>query len=87
MDNQVNVESIDKKMQEQGWKFLGPILHYEKAWKNQAAVYEKDGKYVVSGIDSSGKSELHKSITEKEAKKRLHDSLKEIRELIFKISK
>ena len=87
MDNKVDVESIDKRMQEEGWKFLGAILHYKKAWKNQAAIYEKDGKYVVSGLDSSEEAELHESITEKEAKKRLHDSLEEIRELIFGISK
>lgn len=87
MDDKVDVESIDKRMQEEGWKFLGAILHYKKAWKNQAAIYVKDGKYVVSGLDSSGEAELHESINEKEAKKRLHDSLEEIRKLIFGISK
>lgn len=87
MDNKVDVESIDKRMQEQGWKFLGAILHYKKAWKNQAAIYEKDGKYVVSGLDSSEEAELHEPISEKEAEKRLHDSLEEIRKLIFGISK
>ncbi|MCK5261517.1 MAG: hypothetical protein KAJ44_05010 [Thermoplasmatales archaeon] len=74
-------------MREQGWKFLGAILHYEKAWKNQASIYEKDGKYVVSGLDSSEEAEVHEPISEKEAKKRLYDSLEEIRKLIFGISK
>ncbi len=74
-------------MQEQGWKFLGAILHYKKAWKNQASIYEKDGKYVVSGLDSSEEAEVHEPISEKEAKKRLYDSLEEIRKFIFGMSK
>jgi len=74
-------------MQERGWKFLGAILHYEKAWKNQAAIYEKEDKYVISGLDSSGKAELHKSISKEEAEKRLRDSLKEIRKFIFGTAK
>ena len=56
MDKRVHIEEIDKKMQEQGWKFIGAILHYKKAWKSQAAVYEQNGKYVVSGLDASGKN-------------------------------
>ena len=56
MDNKVDVETIDKKMQERGWKFLGAILHYEKAWKNQAAIYEKEGKLWLWGLVSCVKA-------------------------------
>jgi hypothetical protein len=87
MKTKIDVDELDKKMQKDGWKFLGAILHYEKAWKNQASIYEKDGKYVVSGIDSSGESELNESISKKEAEKRLDESIKEIRRHMFGISK
>jgi len=87
MKNKIDVNELDKKMQENGWKFLGAILHYQKAWKNQASIYEKDGKYVVSGVDSSGKAELNEPISKKEAEKRLDVSIKEIRRLMFGISK
>lgn len=83
MSNKINIEEIDKKMQKNGWKFLGPILHYEKAWKNQASVYEKNGNYIVSGIDSTGKNELNNPISKLEAQKRLDDSLKEIRKYML----
>ena len=87
METKIDVEELDEKMQKNGWKFLGAILHYEKAWKNQASIYEKDGEYVVSGIDSSGKAELHEPISKKEAEKRLDESIKEIRRLMFGITK
>jgi len=87
MKNKIDVEELDKKMQERGWKFLGAILHYENAWKNQASIYEKDGEYVVSGVDSTGEKELNEPISKKEAEKRLDDSIKEIRRLMFGISK
>ena len=87
MSTKIDVDELDKKMQKNGWKFLGAILHYEKAWKNQASVYEKDGSYIVSGIDSSGEHELHDSISKKEAEKRIEDSIREIRKLMFGISK
>lgn len=74
-------------MQKQGWKFLGAILHYEKAWKNQASIYEKENKYVVSGLDSSGKAELNEPISKEEAEKRIQESLKEIRKFIFGMTK
>ena len=85
MDNRTHIEKIDKKMQEQDWKFIGAILHYNKAWKKQAAVYERNGKYVVSGLDASGKNELHEPIEKKEALKRVNESLEEIRKRIFEI--
>ena len=59
MDKNIDIELLDKKMQEKGWKFFGPILHYKKAWKNQAAIYEKKGKYIVSGINTTGKADQH----------------------------
>jgi hypothetical protein len=65
-------------MQKEGWKFQGPILHYKKALKNQAVVYEKNGKYVVSGVDPTGENILHDSISKKEAEKRIKESLIEI---------
>jgi hypothetical protein len=86
MSSQINIEKIDEKMQKNGWKFLGAILHYEKAWKNQASIYEKDGKYVVSGIDSTGEAELNEHISKEEADKRLRDSLKEIRKFLLSSS-
>ena len=48
MSETSNIERLDKKMQDDGWTFLGAILHYEKAWKEQASIYKKDEKYVVS---------------------------------------
>lgn len=87
MGKAIDIEKLDKKMQENGWTFLGAILHYEKAWKKQASVYKKSGKYVVSGIDSSGKNELLEPISKKEAEKRLNESIKEIRKFMFGISK
>ena len=85
MDKRTHIEKIDKKMQEQGWRFIGAILHYNKAWKNQAAVYERNGKYVVSGLDASGKNELHELIEKKDAIKRMNKSLEEIRKRIFEL--
>ena len=87
MDTKIDLEELDNKLQKKGWKFLGPILHYEKAWKDQASVYEKDGKYIVSGINASGESELNEPISKKEAEKRLEESYKEIRKYMFGISK
>jgi len=79
MNEEINIELLDKKMQEKGWKFIGPILHYDKAFKNQAAVYEKNGEYIVSGVDSTGEKELSDPISKKEAETRIKESFKEIR--------
>ena len=83
MDKQKEIELIDKKMQDDGWIFFGPLLHYKKAWKEQAAIYVKNGKYIVSGIESKGEFELNESITEVEAIKRKKESLEEIKKHIF----
>ncbi|RLI64238.1 MAG: hypothetical protein DRO67_04390 [Candidatus Asgardarchaeum californiense] len=85
-DKREVIENIDKKMQENGWKFLGAILHYEGAWKDQASVYEKNGKYIASGLDSTGENELNESISKKEAEERLDESIKEIRKFMFGVS-
>ena len=87
MDKRTHIEKIDKKRQEQGWKFFGPILNYNKAWKDHAAIYERNGKYIVSGLDSSGKEQLCEPIEKKEAQKRADESLKEIKKIIFGIGK
>ena len=81
-----HIKKLDKKMEEDGWTFLGAILHYEKAWKEQASIYKKDEKYVVSGIDSSGKNELFESISKKEAEN-LERSLESIKEKELKINR
>ncbi len=85
MDKRTHVERIDKKMQDQGWKFFGPILHYKKAWKDHAAIYERNGKYAVSGLDVSGENELHELIEEKEAIKRKEEGFNEIKKFVFRL--
>ena len=85
MTKKINVEELDEKMRKNGWTFLGAILHYEKAFKKQASIYKKNGKYVVSGIDTSGTCELFEPISKKEAEKRLKESIDEIRKFMFKI--
>ena len=84
MDNEIDVDELDQKMQKNGWKFKGAIINYKNAFKEQASIYEKDGKYVVSGIDSSGKKELFENISKKEAEKSINDSIKEISKYIFR---
>lgn len=84
MDIEINVDELDQKMQKDGWKFKGAILHYKNAFKEQASIYEKDGKYVVSGIDSSGKNELFEPISKKEAEKKINESIKEISKYMFR---
>ncbi|MFO7678260.1 MAG: hypothetical protein R6V50_07770 [Thermoplasmatota archaeon] len=83
MDKREHVESIARKMQEKGWVFFGPILHYKKAWKEHAAVYKKNDRYVVSGLDYTGEKELHEPIDDKEAIQRVEKSLEEIKGFIF----
>ena len=85
MDKREHIEKIDKRMQEQGWSFFGPILHYKNAWKDHAAIYKRDGKYVVSGLDSGGEKELHEEIEEKEAITRAEEGLEEIKKYILEL--
>jgi len=85
MSKAIDINQLDKKMRDNGWKFFGAILHYKKAWKNQASIYVKNGKYVISGIDSTEKNELHEPISKKEAEKRVEESLKEIRKFMFEV--
>jgi len=84
MDSKIDINELDQKMQKDGWVFKGAILNYKNAFKEQASVYEKEGKFVVSGIDSSGKNELFEKISKKEAEKRIKDSIKEISKYMFK---
>ena len=84
MDSKINVDELDQKMQKDGWSFLGPILNYDNAWKNQASIYKKENKYVISGIDSTGKNELFINISKKEAEAQVEKSMKEIRKFMFK---
>ena len=83
MDKRAHIEKIDQKMQSLGWKFFAPILHYERAWKNQAGIYEKNGEYVVSGLDYTGENELYEPIEKNEAIRRAEESLEEIKDCIF----
>lgn len=87
MTSNIDINEIDEKMQKDGWKFFGPILHYNNAWKNQASVYEKNGIYKVCGIDSIGETEIYERISKKEAEKRVKESLKEISKFMFKTIK
>ena len=78
MNSKIDIEELDQKMQKNGWTFKGAILNYKKAYKQQASIYEKNGKYIVSGIDISGNNELFEKISKKEAEKKLNESIKEI---------
>jgi len=84
MARKIDVEVLDQKMQKNGWNFKGAILNYKNAFKKQASIYEKDGKYMVSGIDSSGKNELFETISKNEAEKRIMESIKEISKHMFR---
>lgn len=78
MNEKIDFEKLDKQMQKKGWVFKGPILHYDKAWKGQASIYEKNGKYIVYGIDDTGENILNRSISKVNAEKKLNKSLIEI---------
>jgi len=84
MNDEIDVNVLDQKMQKNGWKFKGAIINYKKAFREQASIYEKDGEYAVSGIDSSGKKELFITISKKEAEKRIDESIKEISKYMFR---
>lgn len=84
MENKIDVEELDQKMQKNGWTFKGAILNYKNAFKEQASIYEKDGKYIVSGIESCGKKELFENISKNEAEKRIKESIKKISKYMFR---
>ncbi len=78
MTNETDINKIDEEIQKKGWIFLGPILHYEKAVKDQALVYKKENEYIVLGIDKT-KNEIFKDKIEKNvAEKRVKESMTEI---------
>lgn len=86
-DKREIIEKIDKKLTDEGWIFKGAILNYDTAWKNQASIYEKNGEYIVSGLDSMGETEINEKISKDEAEKRIDESMKEIRKFMIKQAK
>jgi hypothetical protein len=84
MDKKNEIDKIDEKLRSKGWTFLGPILHYKKAFKNQACVYKKNNEFIVAGIDSSGENDFYEPISKDDAKRRVEESLNEIRKHMFK---
>ena len=78
MTDETDINKIDEQMQKEGWIFLGPILHYEKAVKDQALVYKKEDAYIVLGINKT-ENEIFKDKIEKDvAEKRVNESMIEI---------
>ena len=78
MTDEIEINKIDEQMQKDGWTFLGPILHYEKAVKDQALVYKKENEYIVLGV-TKDENEIFKDKIEKDlAEKRVKESMIEI---------
>lgn len=84
MDIKNEMNKIDEKLRGEGWVFLGPILHYKKAFKNQACVYKKNNEFLVTGIDISGEKKFYDQISKLDAEKRVEESLSEIKKHMFK---
>ena len=78
MVDETDINKIDEQMQKDGWIFLGPILHYEKASKDQALVYKKSDEYIVLGIDKTGVNTFKDHIEKNTAEKRVKESMIEI---------
>jgi len=78
MVDETDINKIDEQMQKDGWIFLGPILHYEKALKDQALVYKKSDEYIVLGIDKTGANTFKDHIEKNTAEKRVKESMIEI---------
>ena len=78
MNEDIDINKLDEQMQKKGCNFLGPILHYEKALKKQANIYEKNGKYIVFGVDKTGKNTFQDPISKKEAENKVKKSVIEI---------
>ena len=86
MENETDINKIDEKMQKQGWTFLGPILHYEKALNEQALVYKKENEYVVVGFDKKEDKTFKDKIEKNIAEKRVKESMIEISKHMLKSS-
>lgn len=78
MNEETDINKIDEQMQKDGWTFLGPILHYEKALKDQGLVYKKNDEYIVLGIDKTGANTFKDKIEKNTAEKRVEESMIEI---------
>ena len=78
MTNETDINKIDEEMQKEGWVFLGPILHYEKAIKDQALVYKKENEYIVLGVGKAGNEIFRDKIEKNVAEKRVKESMIEI---------
>lgn len=86
MTDETDINRIDEEMQKQGWIFLGPILHYEKALKDQALVYKKENEYIVLGIDKTENKTFKDKIEKNIAEKRVQESMIEISKHMLKSS-
>jgi len=86
MSDETDINKIDEEMQKQGWTFLGPILHYEKALKDQALVYKKENEYIVLGIDKTENKTFKDKIEKNIAEKRVKESMIEISKHMLKSS-
>ncbi len=60
-----------------------PTTDYLMVDKNFIKENERDGKYVVAGLDASGDNELLESIEKKEAIKRKEEGFDEIKKFVF----
>ena len=78
MSEEIDINKLDLKMQKKGWIFLGPILHYKKALKDQALVYKKNNEYIVFGIEKGENKTFKDKIEKNIAEKRVKESMIEI---------
>ena len=86
MIDKTDINKIDEQMQKNGWVFLGPILNYKKALKDQALVYKKNDEYIVLGIDKTGTNTFKDKIEKNAAEKRVKESMTEISKYMLKSS-
>lgn len=86
MSDETDINKIDEEMQKDGWIFLGPILHYEKASKDQGLVYKKNDQYIVLGIDKKEEKVFKDKIEKNVAEKRVKESMIEISKHMLKSS-
>lgn len=76
-------DELDEELRAKGWGFFGVILHYPNAYKEQGCIYRRGGDYIVTGLDSTGKTIFRDEISEDEACRRKDEALEEIREMLF----